>query len=86
MSARRKRRVTKKPLTPEQARTERQVCELKRTYVDSGEYWFLMDESSVTLSHQKIGDAPTGQATLPRHVFEKFVRWYQTGSMRKART
>ena len=78
-----KRKINKN-LAPVDAKTFKQICELPRDNDSYGNFWWIIDEGTITLSNQKIGEEPTERITLRRHVFEKLVRWYLTGSKAKA--
>ena len=65
-----------KELSPMQARTEAQVCALRRVNLTAGDFWLLLDSESVTLCHQRAGESPEAVVTIPRAEFNKLVRWY----------
>jgi hypothetical protein len=71
-------------LTPCESRTTNQLCSLGRDNVSWGDYWLIIDEVSVAMAQQKAGEMPVGSVQMPRHVFERFARWYLTGSMKLA--
>lgn len=77
------KRKIRHELTPREARTFDQICSLRRDGASYGDYWIQLEEMVVTLVEQKIGERPRSITALPRHVFEKFIRWYDTGSTRR---
>ncbi len=80
MSKRRQRRRT---VPPRAATSTDALCAMPRDNVSSGDYWVIVDESTISFCHQKTGEDPTeGPVQIPRRIFERFVRWYDTGSMR----
>ena len=68
--------------TPQEARTFEQICSLKRDNVTSGDYWMTFDEGSVYLNQQPMGEPPVDEIVISRTVFNRFVRFWTTGSMR----
>lgn len=70
---------------PQRARTTAALERLERDNVAYGDFWMLIDEATVSMTRQKVGEFPTEKISIPRHVFDKFVRWYTTGDadMRK---
>ena len=68
-------------MTPIEAKTHDQMCELKRDNVESGDFWMLLGEDKITICEQKAGAKPTQSLTPPRKNFDKFARWYVTGKM-----
>ena len=71
-------------LTTQQARTWEQICKLPRDNVNTKTAWFMVDAGVVYIHNQKSGEPSTEQITLSRATFERFVRWYLTGSVKKA--
>jgi hypothetical protein len=71
-----------KTLTPQQAKTFKQICELPRDNVGTKDFWLTLGVGEVTIAKQKHGEQATEMITMPRSTFEKFVRWYQTGITR----
>jgi hypothetical protein len=68
--------------TPQQAKTFAQICKLPRSGVDTKDFWLSIDVGEVTITKQRIGEKPTQEITIPRRVFDKFVRWYQAEQTR----
>lgn len=76
--------TTKKKVAPQDARTFKQICELPRDNVSWGDFTIMFSgERDIHISEHAVGASPTQRLTIPRHVFEKFVRWYQTGSTKR---
>lgn len=70
----------KKTLTPRTARTFEQICTLKRDNVSTVDYWMMVcDGGKVVICAQRDGQAVQTMLRLPRHTFEKFIDWYNTG-------
>lgn len=67
--------------TPYTAKTDAEISAMPSSVVESGDFWILTDGYHVTLSEQKTGDSPKQYITVPRDIFDKFVRWYITGKM-----
>lgn len=76
-------KTKRKRLKPIEARTFKQICSLPRDNLDYKNFWFMVDEGQVTLTAQKIGEAPTSQISIPRAVFDRMARWYLTGKASK---
>lgn len=70
--------MTSETLKPCDAKTLRAICKLPASYIERGDYSILVDETGITLTNQPIGEKPVESITLPRAVFDKFVKWYQT--------
>lgn len=73
----------KRHRTPREARTFDQICELPRDNWSKGNYWFMLGPGEVTIAEQKTGEMARWMATMPRSVFEAFVRAYETGSLKR---
>lgn len=78
--ARAKRKVTKAPID---ARTFEDICAMPRDNVEAEDFWMITDGYEVTIADQKSGAHPTQKISLPRDVFDAFVKWYVTGRFRK---
>lgn len=66
-----------KRLSPKQARTNDQLCELNRDNTNAGDFWMLTNGDTVTIAHQAEGENPVGMVTIPRELFIRFINWYQ---------
>jgi hypothetical protein len=78
--------MAKSKLTPAEVRTYKNILDLPRDNVSVGNFTLgFNSESETWFLEQAPDERPTQGFYIPRHVFEKFIRWYQTGSMRKAR-
>jgi len=73
--------MAKKRLTPMEANTIEQVCELPRDNIDCNGFWILSDGCEVTIAKQEVGSPSTQKVNIPKPVFDYFVRWYATGKM-----
>lgn len=65
-----------KKLIPRNAKTFSQICKLKYDNVDTKNSWILIDEGVIHIYNQKSGEEPTGNITLTRREFNRFVDWY----------
>ena len=70
-------------LTPIEARTFKQICSLPRDNLDTSGHWIQLDVGEVTIAKQKGGEAAKVMLTVPRAQFDRMVRWYMTGSLRR---
>jgi hypothetical protein len=77
--------TAKRAKPPKDAVTLDAVCELPRDHVEYGDFWFMTDGYTITLAQQKTGEAAKSATSVPKTVFDRFVRWYLTGDtdMRK---
>ena len=79
-----KKKTAAKHRAPCDAKTLNQLCELPRDNIDAGKWgWIIVDEDAVGIRQQRPGEESTQDITIPRTVFEKFARWYLTGSTNK---
>ena len=69
-----------KKLTPMKAKTVDRVCELKRNWIEDGDFCMGVSWASVYISEQATGENSKDLIPIPRAVFDKMVRWYVTGS------
>lgn len=58
---------------------------MPRDNVTARGYWMLTDGYRVTITRQNIGEHPTAQIGVPRHIFDAFVDWYMTGDWKLPR-
>jgi hypothetical protein len=63
---------------PAECRGINQVCALRRDNLTIGDWWMLTDGYQVTLTEQKIGNAPKQQINLPTALLNKFIKWWNT--------
>lgn len=63
-------------MTPRQTRTFEDICRLQTDHCDTKEAWLSVDVGSITIMNQRTGEPSTGQVTLTRHAFGRFVDWY----------
>lgn len=71
-------------MTPREADTFDQICDIDRDNTEMGDYSILVDENSVYLNEQAAGEAPTQSIAVPREVFNAFVDWYERGVVPKS--
>lgn len=74
-------------MTPREAKTFEQICELDRDNVDTDEHWMILDSGGdeITLAAQQLGKPSSAKISMPRATFEAFIDWYNTGTFRKPR-
>lgn len=70
-------------LKPIEARTLKQMCSLKEDNIATHDWWILLNEGSITICNQASGESAKDSISIPRHIFDKFARWYVTGSKKK---
>jgi hypothetical protein len=75
-------------MSPQKALAALNLEPLGRDHVRYGDFTLLLcehDGGVAFISDQAAGESPRGAVSIPRHVFDKFIRWYQTGDadMRK---
>ena len=71
-----------KKLTPMKAKTFNQICDLRTDHAEIGDYCLMIDEGTVHLNEQALGESPTREIQIARDAFDKMIRWYVTGSKR----
>ena len=67
---------------PIECRTFDDICNMPRDNVYCGDFSILIDECTVYLDEQKLGEPPKQQIAIPKSVFKKFITWYTTGKKR----
>lgn len=65
--------------TPIECKTLKDICSLPRDSVDCGDFWILTDGYEISIHEQKIGHESVQKISVPKAIFDKFVRWYTTG-------
>jgi hypothetical protein len=69
-----------KKLTPKTANTFNKICKLERDNVSTANSWLLLNGGNkLTICNQRNGDLATGEVTLTKKEFERFIRFYETG-------
>jgi hypothetical protein len=63
-------------LSPRKARTDNELCQMRRDNFDTDNHWILTDTFRVTIAAQKLGEGATQSITVPRKTFDKLVDWY----------
>jgi hypothetical protein len=66
-------------LTPQTARSDEEMAQLKRDSLDIRDHWIVVDASKVTLAKQRVHEAPTEQIEIPKDIFDQFVKFYVEG-------
>lgn len=70
-------------LTPKTANTFNKVCKLKRDNVHTRRSWIMLcgdgNPNHITICNQKNGHPSTGEVTLTKKEFERFIKFYETG-------
>ena len=74
-----------KPYSPRTARTEQAVCSLRRDNVSYGDFWVMVDESTVTIAKQTPGHTAENMVTVDKETFNKMLRFYNTPSQTRAK-
>lgn len=67
---------------PIDALTENQIFHLKRTNLDTPDYWLNVSPDHVCLTKQRSGEPATESINIPRKDFNRLARWYVTGKVR----
>jgi hypothetical protein len=65
-----------KPLSPQAARTNQQICSLRRDNLSARGGWIMIDENTVSIAQQTPGESAVAIAKLSRRDFERLVAWY----------
>jgi hypothetical protein len=68
--------LIRKTLSPQQADTLDKICQLKEDNTDTLNFWFMVDEDTVTITKQGRGESSEWMHSIPRKDFNKFVKWY----------
>lgn len=68
-----------KILTPKTANTFNKVCKLERDNISTRKSWMTIESGSVNIYNQTDGCNPTGNVTLTKKEFERFIKFYETG-------
>lgn len=65
-----------KKLTPQTANTFNKICSLERDNVHYKDYWILVSEKKVTIAKQKSGEKAEFIESIPKSVFNRFIKFY----------
>jgi hypothetical protein len=66
-------------ITPSECKDEKDVLALDRTVFEWGRYWMMVShDGSVTFCEQERGKPNVGIVSVPRHVLQKFITWYES--------
>jgi hypothetical protein len=71
-------------MTPREAETFDQICDLERDNTEIDDYAILVDEAYVYLNEQRVGESPTASIQIPREIFNALIDWYQRGVIPKS--
>lgn len=74
--------MTKKiatPITPRTANTTKKLISMKRDNIDYKGFWILVDEDGVCITEQNVGEKPKASIRIPKTVFNRLVKFYETG-------
>lgn len=72
--------------SPRDAKTFEQICELQSDGADvPDDFWCSIDEKTLSIYQQKLGERPTQKIVITRKAFNQIVDWYNTGSRRPAK-
>lgn len=70
-------------MRPIDAKTDKQICKLRRDNLSTKEFWILLGEGEVTLAKQRNLAPAEVMLKIPRAQFDRLVRWYVTGKASK---
>lgn len=68
---------------PIDAKTDAQIANLGRDNVSYGNFWMILDGSTIRITDQPMGASPVQNLTISRRAFDRFARWYVTGSQKR---
>lgn len=71
--------MTTKSITPKTAKTTKELCELTRDNFSFKGYWILVGENNVSITKQDDGWPMEQTINIPKGVFERFIKFYETG-------
>lgn len=63
-------------MTPRQAKTFKQICQLQTDNKDTKEGWIIIDGGNVSLCNQRRGESATGDVKFSRRAFNALIDWY----------
>ena len=66
-------------MKPIEAKTDKQICSLKRGNYDTKQHWLLIDGAYITVCRQSSGKPAEASMKIPRSEFDRMARWYVTG-------
>lgn len=69
--------------TPREANTNAKVCAMPRDNWSARDFWIMVDETEVTIAKQRNGEPAEWSHSIPKHVFNRFVDFYNTGKSRR---
>ena len=55
-----------------------QICDMPRDHTDFGDWCLMTDGSTVWISEQENGKPQKQSIEIPRSVFNRLLRWYET--------
>ncbi|WP_458788907.1 hypothetical protein [Dyella jiangningensis] len=65
-----------KKVSPRTARTDAEVCSLRRDNVTYGDFWMLVTGDEVTIAHQEPGEKAHGVVTMDKATFNRMLAFY----------
>lgn len=68
--------MKQKTLSPQKARTSKQICSLQTDNHDTKNAWIMLNGSRISICEQKVGESSTAAVKISRRDFDAFVRWY----------
>lgn len=63
-------------MKPRDAKTESQRLKLSRDNLSTVGHWILLNDNSVTLTAQRVGESATASMRVPRSEFNRLIDWY----------
>lgn len=74
-----KKKNAKRVLTPREARTDQQICDLPRDNVSTRRYWIMLSGEGVVIAKQTRGEPCESSMMIPLRDFHRLIDWYNTG-------
>jgi hypothetical protein len=71
--------MAKENLTPKTANTFNKVFKLERDNVSTRNSWISVSPNRISIYNQKNGQSSTGNVSLTKKEFERFIKFYETG-------
>jgi len=84
-AAKHKKTTETETIVPKTANTFNRICGMKRDNVTTSKSWMIINVKHVTITNQRSGESLTGQVSLTKKEFEKFIRFYETGQVTPSR-
>jgi len=68
--------MSKKKLSPRNAKTENELCSLQSDNKSVKDYWIMIEGAKISIAKQTLGSEADWCFSIPKRQFNALIDWY----------